>query len=174
MKKNKIIIDKTGLLNRDSIDTLLQKVKSVLDDLEPGQIIIKNVYSAAVESLDNVFKHSDYREANDELTKKYPPHFIFETAGNTITINVRNLVLSKNINDLKVQLDKINSLKAGKLNQLYKSTLRNAQISDKGGAGLGLIIIAKVSGQRIKYDFEKINEKFSYFALQIKFNNINQ
>ena len=45
--------------------------------------------------------------------------------------------------------------------------LSTAEISEKGGAGLGLIVMAKTTKQKIKYDFEKINDKFSYFAMQL-------
>jgi hypothetical protein len=39
------------------------------------------------------------------------------------------------------------------------------EISPKGGAGLGLIEIAKRSGNKLEYDFKNIDEKHSYFYL---------
>jgi len=50
---------------------------------------------------------------------------------------------------------------------LYKDSLSNAEISEKGGAGLGLILMSKTTRQKIIFDFEKINHNFSYFAMQL-------
>ena len=46
--------------------------------------------------------------------------------------------------------------------------LNNSGFSEKGGAGLGLVEMARKSGQKLEYDFEQVDENFSYFYLQIK------
>ena len=61
------------------------------------------------------------------------------------------------------------ALDEDEVNELYKKSLANAEISEKGGAGLGLIVMSKFTGKNIKFDFEKINDKFSYFAMQLNF-----
>jgi len=43
--------------------------------------------------------------------------------------------------------------------------LLHGKISNKGGAGLGLIDMARKSGNKLLYAFEKVDEKFSYFYL---------
>ena len=54
------------------------------------------------------------------------------------------------------------------LKKLYLEVLTNSRISSKGGAGLGLIEMARKSGQKLDFSFEEYNENFSLFYLQIK------
>ena len=65
-------------------------------------------------------------------------------------------------------MDKINSLNKEELGEFYKTSLRNNTISDKGGAGLGLIEISRKSGSKINYLFEPINNENSSFSLMVK------
>ena len=41
-------------------------------------------------------------------------------------------------------------------------------MSLKGGGGLGMIDIARKTGQKLEYDFLKVDDKFSFFTLNIK------
>ena len=170
--KNKIIIDETGIADQESINLVLKSVKNVLKKTFFEVKTNKRVYAAAVECLDNVLKHSE--EINDDPGfNGYPSRFYMKDTGKSIVLYAGNIILNSNIEKLIKRFEILDDLKPANLNQLYKKKLLTAEISDKGGAGLGLIIIAKISGKRIKYDFEKINNKFSYFALQIEFNYIN-
>jgi len=41
-------------------------------------------------------------------------------------------------------------------------------MSDKGGGGLGMIDIARKSGQKLDFNFLPVNNNFSFFSLNIK------
>ena len=43
--------------------------------------------------------------------------------------------------------------------------LSTAEFSKKGGAGLGLIEMAKKTGNKLDYDFITLDDEFSYFIL---------
>lgn len=167
MSKYDIIINYKGFITLDVIDDILHELKVYLHDHIADKLIRKRVYSLAVECLDNIFKHSDLSDQEHELTNKYPPRFIVEFINDTFLIHTGNIIFNKNIDDVINRLDKLNMLQDDEINQLYKDSLSNAEISEKGGAGLGLIVMAKTTRQKIKFDFEKINHKFSYFAMQL-------
>jgi len=171
MNKKLIIIDNFSISDRECVDNVLQETKSTLYDLCINKTVVNRVFSVAVECLDNVLKHSEF-VSDDTVTKKFPARYTLIKEGETLVINIRNILLAKNVKELTNRLDKINLLNSEDLKKLYKSTLSKAEISEKGGAGLGLIITAKISRQKIIYEFEKVNEKLYYFVLQIKFNNI--
>ena len=40
-------------------------------------------------------------------------------------------------------------------------------MSDKGGGGLGMIDIARKSGQKLDFDFQQVDEEFSFYSLNI-------
>lgn len=78
-----------------------------------------------------------------------------------------NLIENKKIPELKRQLEKVNSLNKDELKQLYRDVLENQEISEKGGAGLGLIEMARKSGQKLDYFFTNFNDEYSFFYNQI-------
>ena len=54
---------------------------------------------------------------------------------------------------------------------MYKQIITNGQFSEKGGAGLGLVEMAKITDQKIEYSFSEINGKFDYFRLILRINS---
>lgn len=54
------------------------------------------------------------------------------------------------------------------LKELYKLIIKTADISQKGGAGFGLVDIARKSGTKLEYDFEKVNDFYSFYSLLIR------
>ena len=62
-------------------------------------------------------------------------------------------------------LKKINKSNKKSLKELYKEQIKKGRLSDKGGAGLGFIDIARKTGQQLMYSFLDINEKKTYFVL---------
>jgi hypothetical protein len=50
---------------------------------------------------------------------------------------------------------------------MYKFILNHQKLSAKGGGGLGLVDIARKSGNRLEYEFHKYNENYYFFNLTI-------
>jgi len=170
MKSYDVVINHKGFISLDIIDDMLHHLKVFLNNKESeNKTLRKRVYSLSVECLDNILKHSDLNEKNHELLDKYPPRFIVERIAGNFIIHTGNIVLNKNGEEIIKKLNYLNKLDEDEVNELYKKSLANAEISEKGGAGLGLIVMSKFTGKNIKFDFEKINDKFSYFAMQLNF-----
>ncbi len=167
MKSYDVVINHKGFMSLDVIDGILHHLKIFLFHKQHDKMMRKRVYSLSVECLDNILKHSDISEEKHELLINYPPRFIVEKIAEDFLIHTGNVILNKNRDKIIPRLDKLNALTIEEINELYKKSLANAEISAKGGAGLGLIVMAKTTKQKIRYDFEKINDKFSYFAMQL-------
>jgi hypothetical protein len=75
---------------------------------------------------------------------------------------------TENVNFLESKLSEINSLDKEGLKELYKSIIKSSQLSEKGGAGLGFVDMARKSGQKLEYHFNKIDDKYSFFSLKTK------
>ena len=58
------------------------------------------------------------------------------------------------------------------LKDYYKQILNNGEMSLKGGGGLGMIDIARKTGQKLGYNFEQIDEKVSFFSLNIRVSQV--
>lgn len=167
MKNYVVVVNHKGAVDLDTIDVLLHDLKLYLNHNIDDKIVRKRVYTLSVECLENIFRHADLNDKTANLVKEYPPRFIVEKISDSFIIHTGNIVFNKNIENIIERIEKLNELEQEEINVLYKKSLSNAEISEKGGAGLGLIVMAKTTGRKIRFDFEKINVKFSYFAMQL-------
>lgn len=79
-----------------------------------------------------------------------------------------NVVSQDIVPELKDKLLHLNELNKDELKDIYMSTLRNQGLSEKGGAGLGLIEMARKSGHPLTFDFKNISDKHALFYLLIQ------
>jgi hypothetical protein len=79
-----------------------------------------------------------------------------------------NYVLTDNVEALKARLEEINNMTAEEVKSLYKSVLADGQRSSKGGGGLGIIDIARKSGEKLDYGFIPFDDGSSFFSLNVK------
>ncbi len=125
--------------------------------------IQKRIYYIMVEGIQNITRHQDELYTGNE---KYPGIFAIQKQKDKYYVTTGNLVLNDKIPSLKDKIKKINSLEKDELKKFHKEILRSGAISDKGGAGLGLIEMARKSDNKLVSSFELINDEYSYFYLQ--------
>jgi len=128
----------------------------------------KKVSLIMVECFQNIIRHGDEIDKKNKFSTTHSRMFIARNIGSNHYITSANLIENENIPKLKEKLEKINSLSKEELKSLYMEILSNEDISEKGGAGLGLIEMARKSGEKLEYDFTTFNDKLSYFYLQSK------
>jgi len=133
--------------------------------------IQKRIYYIMVEGLQNITRHQD--EINYE-TEKYPGIFAIQKRKKKYFVTTGNLVLNEKIPSLKEKIAKINSLEKDELKKFHKEVLSTGVMSDKGGAGLGLIEMARKSDNKLISSFELVNEEYSYFYLQTQIPTISE
>jgi hypothetical protein len=118
----------------------------------------KKVYFIMVESLQNITRHQD-----NEVLEGF---FSIHKAQSGFLITSGNIIENVHIASLKEKLEKVNSLNPEELKEYYYEVLNSGGFSEKGGAGLGLIEMVRKSGNKLLYDFVKINDKYSFFYFQ--------
>jgi len=134
---------------------------------------VKNKISFLVaESFQNIVRHGEM-ETTVNNTEKKSGVFILRNVESTFYITSANLVKNQKVDSLQSQLSQINNLDKDELKALHQELLNTTEFSEKGGAGLGLIQMANKSGQKLEYDFEKINNEQSFFYLQLKIRSKN-
>ncbi len=112
-----------------------------------------------LESLQNVSRHSNgSQHAKMSLV-------VYSKVTDGYTVTTANVISSSNIEDLKKRLDEINDLNTNEIRSVYRQMLSNSEFSNKGGAGLGLIEMAKKTGNKLDYDFIPLDDENSYFIL---------
>ncbi|NJO92829.1 MAG: hypothetical protein HC831_30575, partial [Chloroflexia bacterium] len=118
------------------------------------------------ECFQNIIRHGEklFQSQTNEVDFGF---FLTRHINDTYFITSANLVKTEKVANLKSQLNKINSLDKESLKALYLDMLENKSFSEKGGAGLGLIEIARKSGQKIEYVVDEYQEDYSIFYNQI-------
>ena len=117
------------------------------------------------ECFQNIVRHGESIEGKADIKTGL---FITRHVGNSYYITSANLIDNSNIEYLKTKLEQINQLDKDQLKHLYMDILENEGLSSKGGAGLGLVEMARKSGQKLEFFFAPIDEHFSHFYLQIR------
>ena len=90
-----------------------------------------------------------------------------------VKAEMSGLVVS-DVHGLRNRLDEVNALNKEELKEYYKKVLNNGEMSLKGGGGLGMIDIARKTGEKLDYNFLEIDNKVSFFTLNIKVSQIPQ
>ncbi len=123
----------------------------------------KKVFGVMVECLQNISKHSYKIGDNHEG--------IFQIGydNNKFHIGTGNFIANNEIENLRSQLDMVNSKTRDELNELYRTYLREGKMTKTGSAGLGLIDLARETDDKIKYEFTKENDDYSFFSLTVNF-----
>ena len=164
VEKKEVLIIHYGPLSYEEIGYLLNKMTAILDRYAFGITVKKKVYAAMVESLENIYKHQDSIEGNTNFL----PKFNLQLDDKYICLSVSNSVSKSKLPALKGRLDKVNLLDKGGLKEYYKEIILSGNVSQKGGAGLGIVNIAKVTENKLDYSFDEIDAEHSYFTLRIK------
>lgn len=154
-----------GFIDDEFTEEIIRIVEKNIEKSEEPNAFRNKVSFLIAEAFQNIVKHADI---DDKTAANKIGIFTIRNIGNTYYIGSANLIENSNIDYISSKLLEINSSDKDSLKEQYLKIMNNNEFSDKGGAGLGLIQIANKSGNQIEYDFEKIDEKYSLFYLQIK------
>jgi hypothetical protein len=151
----------------DTIGYLICELKEKMFAIHTKQAIYKKVLMVMIEALENVFKYHEFFEKEKNLVADFPPEISILKKQSNFTIACSNPVLKRDVPDLKERLDRINTLDRNGVKDEYKKTITNGQFTEKGGAGLGLIEMAKISDDTLNYTFTTINDFYDYYRLTL-------
>jgi len=163
---NTILIAYDGVLNNDTISRLENEVEGKVTELAIPKGPLKKIFFISVEALQNMLIHGG-KDAQGHQHN----YFILSKNHAKVDIITANLVPNSLIDKLKADVERLNSFNdPAELKSYYMEHLDKNEISDKGGAGLGFITIAMKSGNKLGYDFNKINDNLSLFMLRSSVN----
>jgi hypothetical protein len=157
-----------GNISSELISNVLEVVESRMDDYNENSKIRKKVYNVLVESLQNLYHHIEVLP--EVMHKEYDSKFgilVVSRESGQYKISTGNFVTHDKVDVLKNKIDKINSMGKEELKDMYKFILNHQRLSDKGGGGLGLVDIARKTGNKLVYTFEKYNETYYFFNLDV-------
>ena len=162
MKTNEISLVYEGEVTQDITKTFTSLTEKSLTKSAESNQVQRKVFNVMVECLQNISKHADTLSEDDEERRGIVMVSKGEDSYNIIT---GNIIKNSKVPELQSTLETVNSLDKEGLSELYKKQIKEGRISDKGGAGLGMIVIAKKTGSKLTYQFKTLNEDRSFFIL---------
>jgi hypothetical protein len=168
MEIPKELIQYTGEINYNVISQILVDLKHLSDQLKFPVGLYKRILCVTDEALENVSKYyKTISENNDIINFKSPFYTLIERT-DCYQIQIGSLIQVNSLSQFVERIDKINSYSKEQIKNLYKKTISDGVFSTQGGAGLGIIIIARSSENKINYTFESLTENWTYLTLKIE------
>jgi len=163
---NHIILSFKGEITSDIITMVLQIMESNLDAAQEKGSVKKKIFNILVECMQNLYHHAEAKDAKDTSNRSAMLELFFDNSFYFITTG--NYIKVEEVAPLKDRIERVNSLNKDDLRKYYREILDNNRISNKGGADLGMIDMAKKSGQKLDYEFTDVNDVVSFFGLKVK------
>jgi len=165
MKGRLMFVYRGGVTNENSIP-LLMLLEKEMENSEFAHVGRKRLFMFVLESLQNVSRHSDHNEhAGMSIV-------VYSKTETGYTVATGNVLPAKNVNELKRRLEEINKLHPDEIRDAYRKMLSDSEFSDKGGAGLGLMEMAKKTGNKLDYAFFPMGKDHAYFVLSKTVNSV--
>jgi hypothetical protein len=166
MMAHKVILIYEGDFTQETTKSILTMAERNLESSGEESGIKKKIFNVMVEALQNIVKHSDEGKDGGDVNH-HAAIFLIGHERSQYSIMSGNPVKNVNLPSLKSALEHINSLDKDGLKDLYKEIIKNTTISEKGGAGLGFVDMARKSGEKLEWSFVPMNEEYSFFCLKV-------
>lgn len=159
-----------GAINHGLLNSIADTVEAQLLRFAVPSGISKRAYHFSIELMQNVHRHAAVKAGNPWNGEGF---YALDYDGETIEIVTCNPVWNRNISVLTDLIDSLNACADDAVQSLFMVQLAGGTLSDKGGAGLGLIDIARKSQRPIVYHFKPICDDISLFSIAIALKKSN-
>ena len=155
----------------DVSDSITEKLVALNDkrmsEQNGGVKMSRKISFLIAECFQNVIRHQE--QPLDNAEKKHGASmFMIRHLDQQFAVASVNLVRNDKVQPLQLKLGNLSRLNSTDLRKMYLDILPGGEYSDKGGAGLGLIEMARRSGQQFQYDFEQQESAQSLFFFQLQ------
>ncbi len=161
MKENEISLAYEGEITHQVTKAFTSLAENNMETEAEDGNVQRKVFHVMVECLQNIGKHADKIEGE----KDGRGIFIVSKGNGEYNVTTGNIIENNKVEELKSSLEYVNSLDKEGLKEAYKKQIKGGTLSEKGGAGLGFIDIARKTGNKLQYQFLTIDELHSFFML---------
>jgi len=165
MKAKDINLVYEGEITHEITKAFTALAEKKLENDQESSSVQRKVFHVMVECLQNVSKHADL-DSNSPYSKR--GIFMINKTKECYVIITGNIIENDRIANLSNLLKEINGKSKDELNTWYKTQIRQGALSEKQGAGLGFIDIARKTGENLDYHFIEVDGKYSFFILTSK------
>ena len=167
MEQDSKIIDYQGYLNYEITGEFIEKLRNVKDDLNLKKSTYRKIVTVMVEIMENNYKYVNELNSMTLKQSSHQPFLLLTKEGNYYKLRSGNPILKKDAEALTKKIDRINQLEYAELKELYKNTMAEGIYENEKGAGLGIMKVAKISKNKIRYSLENLTDDLYYYTIEI-------
>lgn len=153
----------SGHFNDDLTDNLIELNNNQLSKGDEYKKSQRKAGFLIAECFQNIVRHNDLSKEDSFFHIKNNKGLFSLVSGNAVKNDM--------IPSLQGQLEQLNQLTSDELKEMYRKTLADGDLSSKGGAGLGLIEMARKTKNKLTFTFSEIDAIKSYFYFQLQLKN---
>lgn len=152
----------------DFTDSLIELEEMNLMQVEGMKKSRRKVSFLMAESFQNIIRHGlkDSSSVHE--------YFHLRQIDGRFHINSCNAISNKSVSELQEKLELVNNSTREELKEMHIEILRTGELSEKGGAGIGLIEMARKSGNKLDFKFTPEGDETSLFALGLNLDSIDE
>lgn len=152
-----------GRFTSSNSEANLREIEKRMDLQKFSRSIKKRVYSLAVEMIQNIVHHGMAYMTDEDSS------FTVLCHADSIHLISQNYVFASDTPKISQAIDFLNDMTDAELRKYHVDLLCDNDFSAKGGAGLGLVTLARRSDGRLDYFIEERTTDIKVLTLHLKF-----
>ncbi len=164
--KDALTLAYAGRFSDSLTDKIIGMAAVYLESNQEFNKLRKKTSFLVAECFQNVVRHST-KDTEPTQNPAGNESFLIRFYDCKVFIASENTLPNEEVDGLKKKLDEVNRYDREELKALYRESLEKGEMSEKGGAGLGLIEMARKTGNKLHYSFMSVDEHTSAFYLML-------
>jgi len=158
-----VMICFNGAFVHSIIEELGKALRRYLQEQEEKKSSALDVFAVYIEQAQNIRNYLARKRFADAASAS--AIIVIGRRGDRYVVSSGNVVDGEDTAALAARLEQIRSADAAGLRQLFKERLRSATRQPEGGAGMGLIEVARRCSEPLQYAFHPVDDGRSFFCL---------
>lgn len=159
MARERLMFAYRGLVTNENSAFMLSLLDKEMELSDFSFLGRKRLFIFMLEDLQNITRHT--LKTGHEVGSIV----VYSKTDDGYTVSTGNAITREEVQDLRKRLEDINRMDQDQIKEVYRTVLQVSEITPKGGAGLGLLEMARKTGSRLDFDFSPLDEKHDYFIL---------
>lgn len=153
-----VIMYYSGDVGNGISNAITAKLEDILDERIESRQAVKRFFYVFIEAIQNIRIHG----VNDQKNHVAAGIVVYLQDKNLCAVML-NIATAEQAEIISERYDAVNKVGSDELKKLYLSVLQNGEISEKGGAGLGIITMAMRSKSQLRYEVIPSEDGFVLF-----------
>ncbi len=161
-----------GPVGDQVISTFLKNVKDLLQQKNIQKRDYKSIYSVTVELVENVLRHG--KKINGSSPNVYGEIAFEYLKEHQISLSVLNAISDLDYKALSEKFTFIEDKTVSQIKDVYRHELIHGSISERGGAGLGIYVMAIKAKKAYTFQFEKVDPTTYNYFIKVVFDELEK